>query len=256
MMRTPIRLFTNILQTSVIWRFVLAVFGIFLMTASSFAGDVAEFRSHGFSENGRYFAFEEFGRQDGSGFAYSNIYLIDLEKDQWLEGSPVRVLIKDETQPVLAARIKAFSEVSLLLQRYNIAISGALLAANPVTERGADPMSLSFSFLKVPILGQQGKAYILQLWQEDAQDFHGCNQNGRVMGFGLDMKQGEAGDPLEIYEDKEVPKSRNCPISYRLIAVYASSRYNRSDYAVALIGVYQRGFEGPSLRYIAVPIKL
>ncbi|SNZ20001.1 DUF2259 domain-containing protein [Cohaesibacter gelatinilyticus] len=237
---------------------LLAVtFGLFSSLATSaFAGEVAEFRVHGFSDNGQYFAFEEFGRQDGSGFVYSNIYLIDLEKDKWLDGSPVRVLVKDENQPVLAARVKASSEARPLLERYRISVSGALLAANPITEVGIDPMKLSFSFLKYPILGKQDKPYILQLWQEDAQDFHGCNDNGRVMGFGLDMKHGEAGDPREIYEDKEVPKSRNCPISYRLVAVYSSSRYNRSDYAVALVGVYQRGFEGPGMRYIAVPIKM
>jgi predicted secreted protein len=76
------------------------------------------------------------------------------------------------------------------------------------------------------------------------------------MGFGLDMTIGKNGGPgTHIYEDKEIPKSRNCPMAYRLIAVYAPSRYSEFPYSVALIGVYRRGFEGPDMRYIAVPIR-
>ena len=102
------------------------------------AGDAAEFRSHGFSndQGGRYYAFEEFGVQDGSGFPYSNIYIVDLQTDQWVPDTPVRVLIEQENQPLLAARIKAFEEATPLMQHYNIATTGVLMAASPLNEHG------------------------------------------------------------------------------------------------------------------------
>ena len=46
--------------------------------APALAGDAAQFDPIGFSEDGRYFAYEEYGIQDGSGFPYATIYLVDL----------------------------------------------------------------------------------------------------------------------------------------------------------------------------------
>ena len=55
------------------------------------AGDRALFQPIGFSADGRYFAFEEYGVQDGSGFPYSNTYILDLPADKWVNGTPVRM---------------------------------------------------------------------------------------------------------------------------------------------------------------------
>lgn len=75
-----------------------------LAAAPAFAGDRALADFIGFSENGRYFAFEEFGTQDGSGFAYSTIYVIDLSDDTWVPGSPYRYQADDETETLARAR--------------------------------------------------------------------------------------------------------------------------------------------------------
>ena len=48
---------------------------------SAQAGDFAKREIHGFSVDGGLFAFEEYGVQDGSGFPYSNIYVIDTATD-------------------------------------------------------------------------------------------------------------------------------------------------------------------------------
>ncbi|MBN9059609.1 MAG: DUF2259 domain-containing protein, partial [Rhizobiales bacterium] len=44
---------------------------------AAMAGDFAERSILGFSPDGGRFAFEEFGIQDGSGFPYSNIFVLD-----------------------------------------------------------------------------------------------------------------------------------------------------------------------------------
>ncbi len=53
-----------------------------------YAGDFAKREIHGFSIDGQLFAFEEYGVQDGSGFPYSTIYVIDTSTDQWTANSP------------------------------------------------------------------------------------------------------------------------------------------------------------------------
>jgi len=62
-----------------------------LAASPAFAGDRANLNILGYSEDGRYFAFEEYGVHDGSGGNYSDIYVIDLPADKWTYGSPFTV---------------------------------------------------------------------------------------------------------------------------------------------------------------------
>ena len=64
--------------------------GLSLAPLTALAGESAQFNALGFSDDGRYFAFEQFGIQDGSGFPYSDIFLIDLDTDSFAGGTPVR----------------------------------------------------------------------------------------------------------------------------------------------------------------------
>ena len=52
------------------------------------AGDAASFRSLGFSGNGKYYAFLEFGTQDGSGFAYADVSVVDVAKNTIARSMP------------------------------------------------------------------------------------------------------------------------------------------------------------------------
>ena len=61
------------------------------------AGDFAERRIIGFSQGGERFAFEEFGVQAGSGFPYSNIFVIDTATDGWVAGTPLRIQVKEDS---------------------------------------------------------------------------------------------------------------------------------------------------------------
>ena len=249
--RKPIPLLPSMIQMA-----LLLLAGL-LLSPGARAGDAAEFRAHGFSSDAesRYFAFEEFGVQDGSGFPYSNIYIVDLEKDAWVDESPVRVTIKEENQPELAARVQAFQQATPLMQRYNIAKAGILMAASPLNEV-SDKGELAFHLTMNPLLGDQPQPYRLQLSNIDVQDLNNCGfQNGRVMGYALRMTRPD-GSQIQLHEEGSAPTSRGCPMRYHLVAVFAPERSAQSSYAVALIGVFSRGFEGPDLRYIALPFRL
>ena len=229
---------------------------LILAPVTALAGDAAEFRAHGFSadQKGRYFAFEEFGVQDGSGFPYSNIYIVDLETDKWVPGSPIRVQLDTEAQTALAARIQAFQQATPLMEKYAITRAGVMMAASPLNEN-SDKAVLTFHQTVHPMLTNQPAPYKLELSNIDVQDIHGCNtQNGRVMGFALSLTKPD-GEFIDLHDEGSVPKSRGCPVFYHLIAVFAPDRHRVSSNAVAIIGVFGRGFEGPDLRYIAMPFK-
>src|SRR5690606_1891155 len=89
--------------------------------APAVAGDSAQFDAIGYSEDGRYFAFEQFGIQDGSGFPYSEIFLIDLDTDDFVGGSPFRARIDTEMAQLADARSEA------------VELAGAALAEHDIT---------------------------------------------------------------------------------------------------------------------------
>jgi len=154
---------------------IRASFSALLISLTSalpaFAGDAAYPEAIGFSDDGTRFAFAEWGRQDGSGFAYANLYVIDLAKDAWL-GAPVRVLLEDET---------------------------------------ASPRAAYFSLS----------------WAGDI-----------------------------VHQDQKLPASRGCPVRYSVERIFVEDQTYQPKYAVALIGVYRQGFEGPDLRHMAIPLPL
>lgn len=61
-----------------------------------FAADAAEIHVLGFSTDASHFAFEEFGISDGSGIAYSSLYVINTLEDRWVKPSPFRIQGQEE----------------------------------------------------------------------------------------------------------------------------------------------------------------
>jgi predicted secreted protein len=63
--------------------FVLAALAVLMFGSIVRAGDYANLNFVGFSKDGRYLAFEEYGVQDGSGFPYSSYYFVDVAKNSF-----------------------------------------------------------------------------------------------------------------------------------------------------------------------------
>jgi predicted secreted protein len=226
------------------------------------AADAAERDILGFSPDGRYFAFEQFGVQDGSGFPYSEIFMIDLENDKWMEGTPIRVRLDDETQSLPAARRQAREAAQSLLKSAKIEDNARVLATNPLYQQMADAKELrfrtyytSFGHLE-PIDSEEEDIVSLKLEEIILPTPEGCPIGDTPMaGFVLTAKFGH--EPYrEAHRDSKIPSSRSCPLKYSLSdAVAFSGADGRSQRIVALVNVFSFGFEGPDRRFIAVPLK-
>lgn len=120
---------------------LIILLGVFSLEAS--AGDTATPQVLGFSADGKVFAFEEHGIQDGSGFPYANRSYIDTATDSFLAGTPIRVRIDDEAADIAAARAQAKEKGDKI-------VGESVLAANPgdtagwnaITEQSADPFRM------------------------------------------------------------------------------------------------------------------
>lgn len=225
------------------------------------AADGAKFRALGFSADTRFFAFEQYGVQDGSGFAYADIFVLDIQADNWVQGTPVSVLLEDETLSVAAVRANAKKQVEPILKSLAVTHDAELLAANPFTEVLTDRSKVTFHDHYNNSMGIFGNADNQGSWDLIASQVKvplpaGCEADIGVVGYKLEIKNNKSGVTTVLHEDKSIPKSRFCAVGYDIEAIVQPVGGSDSGQMVAVIGVYRRGFEGADRRFIAVPFKL
>ena len=226
-------------------------------TASAWAGDFSTFQALGFSPDGKVYAFEEFGVQDGSGFPYSNVYFIDTEKDAYLPGTPIRVRIDDEAAGIAKARAESRDKAKALSDKYNVLSNPGVLAAfNPMGEGGVDRNRIEY--LQHAVEPAVGGAFALTLEDIPLDMTDRCRDIAPdgIKGFRLKLvkNDGATADTL-VHEDKRVPESRNCAFSYQISGAVAFNAFNLEPVHVALVLVRSIGFEGADGRWIAVPFR-
>lgn len=238
----------------------LIAFLAFLIVATTSAGaaDNAERAVIGFSPDGRYFAFEQYGVQDGSGFPYSEIFVVDLDANQWVKGSPFRERVDDENALVSAARAQSAKAAQKLLTQLKAAEPGEILASQPVTESSPGRRRLTFDPFYISLGSQPASRYTLSLDLVPFTASENCHddENAKQMGFKLTITDKDQNASKEIYKDLSIPSSRYCPRDYDIADVIAYRSSSQGDRHVALIGVYTPGFEGMDRRLIAVPFTL
>lgn len=240
-----------------------AALGLALLAGagSARAGDFARTEILGFSPDGRHFAFEEYGIQDGSGFPYSNIYIIETDSDRWVPGSPFRQLDEiDDSRPVDFAaelaetRIQNRARAQGLLASTGIAGQGDTVAHNPPNERGADPLRLSAT--THPQAPDIGPVIELQLSEYPLASANDCPDGfGTIQGFRLTLFHD--GAPRILNADTTLPASRGCPLRYRLerLVLHRQAETDAPRFAI-LVLMERIGFEGPDGRYLAITGRL
>lgn len=213
------------------------------------AADAAKRSIIGFSGDGAYFAFEEYGVQDGSGFPYSNVYVIDNGADEWVPGSPYRALLQQNFAKLDAARAQSRNAASETLVRLGIGRQGKTVLSDPAEKLDAAARFLAFT---VPDEGTaKGLGTVRLRVSEHRLARSGCAFPD-LRGFTLQLEDAD-GMPLRIlHEDKEIPPSRGCPRGYGLSDVIVFPRDGRGPVLIVVVSVYRYGFEGFDRRYIGI----
>jgi len=223
------------------------------------AGDTANLHLLGFSKNGAFFAFEQYGVQDGSGFPYSEIFVVDVVGDSWVSPSPFRLRRDVDAGPgeaadtaLTATRSENRLTAQPLLKDMAIAGKGETVGFNPRTELisdahkmivatndnfrpGDDPVDLSLSAYALP----------------DAE----CQSYGAdTKGFRLTLVHN--GVTRILNEDNAIPRSRKCPLAYRIERFVTHFPAEAPPVFAVLIQMDSLGFEGPDRRYLAITGRL
>ncbi|MFT3672384.1 DUF2259 domain-containing protein [Aestuariivirga sp.] len=244
-------------------RLRLAALLLLPLAGAAHAADGAQSRAIGFSPDNRYFAFEQYGVQDGSGFAYSDIFVIDLGNDTWVKGSPVRVQDESEDGNIDAARAKAIQQAKPVIDSVKATSAVDTLAYLPFTQVGqADRRKVRFARY-YDSSGNPSNYDATGTWEIEVKDVAlpapaDCTDLDIATPVGLEVtvKDVKSGKSITATRDTAIPKSRFCPHAYDIEAVFAPAGYGQQEETfVALIGVFSRGFEGSDRRFIAVPFK-
>ena len=220
---------------------------------------MAERQIIGFSPDAEYFAFEEFGTEDGSGFPYATVFLIDTEADRWLPGTPIRMVVEDSEARVDLAKSRAEELAAAQMRATEVVVGNfVVLASQPLGEYPEDPRQLSFGMPGIDPLGGPVARYELQLAgihvPTDAECDAGTESLAR--GYALTLYDKETDQVTDLHSDERVPASRGCPIAYTISDVVVPSPGEASTLAVLVSVFPERGFEGPDRRFLAVTAHL
>jgi predicted secreted protein len=232
------------------------------------AGDAAAARVLGFSPDGAYFAFEEFGTFDtpASPNGYAHVFVIDTEHDAFLPGMPITVEDRREQSTLTVAQAwkQAKTKAAPILQRLGIT------AAPPIAAIEATRFGETVSYKDIPDLFEKapkrlaipsglpgGPAEILLETMPLAAagcalaSADGASQDGKSLGFRLTVRRAN-GQVRMLHEDAKLPKSRECPSAYGIAAAYLAPRRDKPPILAVLLQRFSPGWEGQDRRFLAV----
>ena len=247
---------TRIVVREVSARLAASLVALLLLLLPAIAGDRAELNVLGYSADGRYFAFEEFGTFDGSGGNYSHIFVVDLKDDSWVKGTPFSTeTTEDETDgPSLAdvrGKTAALAAATLKQLKIDTPASTLVLLGDGVPNADGKTMSTAFPSCCGPNNTDESGNLTLTLTTFPSKMAGDC-QVDTAFGFALEAKYAD-GTTAQLHRDGDtLPKSRSCPQDYRLYSIVAP--FEQFGPRVALISSYPFDFEGTSRRFLAVPV--
>ncbi|MBB4301770.1 putative secreted protein [Rhodobium orientis] len=215
------------------------------------AADAAKRHIFGFSPDGKYFGFEQYGVEDGTGFPYSDIFLIDVEKDVWVKGTPIQQLVRRAGTDLEKVREASRLRAEPFLWRLNVGTKGNHVLADPSETAEA---AARFVPLTVPDSDDgAGLGSVRLRLTEFALPAEGCATiDEPTKGFVLVLEDA-AGQPVRILEeDTEIPRSRKCPIHYGISDVVVLPRSGEGPALIVIVSIYRYGFEGLDRRFIAI----
>jgi predicted secreted protein len=231
------------------------------------AGDGSAINVLGFSADGRYFAFEQYGEQDGSGTLYSTITAIELAGDRPVKGMPIAAIM-DPDNPALGkeprekqlsdVRAKAAADAAATLRQLGVAGAGAQIAA-VLASRSRSPLGpehvrtaqkSTVTTVTLPAFGPDARL-VLREFDIALPRCKDLVSDEHPNGFGLTLER--KGRPtIHLSRDQTIPPARGCPEKYGIAEAHALPLPDGSSALAVLVQYFYTAFEGPDRRFIVV----
>ena len=247
-------------------RLLVALPVICTVVSPTQAAETSSLNILGFNKSGSHFAFEEYGISDGIGTPYVSVYAINVDSDQWVKGSPLRIKIGEgdgeppkvddynelERRWLKQIRAEARASAQSFLGKLGDLNYGTVRVSNEPWEMSANAKIVRFT--PVDLIPGDGKALKLSLQEAafPAEEEACFGFRDKMYGFRLTLEDETTGKVKVLNDDKRVPKSRACPRNYRIEKV-VTNEGNKGQRSLAVIIRYSTiGFEGDDGRLLAV----
>jgi len=230
--------------------FLLAV----LPVGAASASDNSQFVPIGYSPDGRFFSYEDYGMSEKYQLSYSHIYVIDLVQDKWVLGTPVMYMALRPSETLADVRKRAAGKAEMVLNDLEINVPAQIVAMIGEGELGADRKQLLFGVPPRGVGDSIVGKYSLTLKSFETAAASPCWQwfGKKPLGFGVTMEN--FGGTLEIYKDGVLSRSRGCPFQYGFSAVIMPFGATDISSFVVMIAAFGNGLEEVDKQYLAVPL--
>ncbi len=215
------------------------------VSQNSYGGTFREYEFIGFSEDGRFLAFEQYAVEDGTGYAVSTVYIVEVEKNDWVV-KPISYT--DEKSNLTLARTTNAQRTKPLLEKYAIkrGNTGSLVVARLRTDLTKHPTSARFT-KAIGSMYSDGD-YELDLNQsplKSDQCFRSEPPEAKL--FELVLRNLYKRESNILQKDTQLPRNRGCVKGYRIEKVFVLKN------KIAVFIDYQsEGYEGPDGSYLVV----
>jgi predicted secreted protein len=233
------------------------------------AGDGSAINVLGFSADGRYFAYEQYGEQDGSGSFYSTITAVEIAGDRVVKGMPVAAIM-DPDNPALGKeppekqladiRAKAAADAAGILLQLGIAAPGHMVASvrdsrsrsilQPEQVKTAMKAATQTVTLPADRFGPDTRL-VLRTFDIALPRCQDLVSGEHPNGFGLTLER-RSRPTIHLSRDQTIPVSRGCPETYGIAEAHAFPLPDGSTALAVFIHYFYTSFEGPDRRFIVV----
>lgn len=247
----------------------LAALALVAGAADARAGDGAAVHVLGFSADGRYFAYEQYGEHDVAGGFYSTITAIEMGVDRPVKGMPIAVTMDPDhpalgTEPgekqLAGVRAKAAADAAAALQQLGIAAPGRMVVSVRESrarsllshEQVKNAMKATVATVALPA-EQFGPDTRLVLREFDIAVPRCKDQvsGTHPSGFGLTLER--KGRPtIHLSRDQTIPAARGCPETYGIAEVHTHALPDGSTALAIVIQYFYLVSHGPDRRFIVV----
>ena len=246
-----------------------------VMPAQAF--DILALRTLGFSPDGRYFAFMQYGPQWEASKLFAETYAIDASTDRYVPGAPARLssdMKDDADSDNIGPELKAFlaradKRNAALIGKHKIGKPGVVLVRVPEAsvddyEHTTDkpPPGPGATTVKAthPQLGELTLTLDVREadWPKTSRLYAGkvapscAEEMDPAKGAMFRLTLERNGRSVVLQDDKSIPASRHCVSGYGISEVQAFDRPDGKVTLAVLLGMKRRGFEGEDRVFLAV----
>ena len=257
------------------------------LSCGAFAGDYAQLQFIGFSKDGKFLAFEEFGMSASDMRGYSTIFFVNTAKNSFAAPSISDQLKEDELESYdhsfdSPARRRAMLKAGPTLRRLRIVagntgrqvISRLLTDVSDESASPYGPKSVAFApdrresmlngryYLKLQEVSQnqfckeaEDPELVKYTWPtgepmsiaESPNRKTKNDERQKLYSFDLSLKIDDLSKTIVLQKAGPAPAARGCAVDYRIQSVHMYR-----DKIAVFIGVFTPGFLGDNIRLMAV----